>query len=841
MYRARDTRLGRELALKVIPESVAAAPEALRRFEREARAASALNHPNIVTLHDVGRAEEVSYIAMELVDGSSLRNAMDGGAMPMKRLLALAAQIADGLAAAHEKGIVHRDLKPENVMIDRQGRAKILDFGLAKDAAPAAAADALSPTVSLAEPTREGTILGTAAYMSPEQASAAPLDFRTDQFSLGAILYEMATGVRAFRGETMIETLAAVIREEPPSLRARAPEAPAPFVWIVERCLAKNREDRYGSTRDLARDLAALRDHVTHGGSSPALAAAAVPRTRRMRRAVLGGAAAVVLAAAAFLLGGRRAARPATFDQVTFRRGRLVCARFAPGGDSIVYGAAWEGRPFEIFTTRGSAASSRPLGLAATDVLSVSRTGEMAVSVGRRLLGGFLYAGTLARADLSGGAPREMLENVFEADWTPDGAQIAITRPGEKGFSLELPAGKVLFSTDGWIGQPRVSPDGRAVAFIHHPVAGDDRGEIALVDRAGKVAVLSTGWASAQGLAWRPDGREIWFTGSRSGVNRGVFAVTRGGRVRTVATMAASLVLQDIAPSGRVLLTRVDLPVSLVARPRPDAAEVNLTWLDASIVRDVAPDGSAVVFTEAGEGGGPNCSVFLRRIGEPEAVRLGEGWAQGLSPDGRSVLAIEPAKEPGLFVYPVGPGEARSIVHPGIADERWAAFLPDGKRIAFAAHEKGRGPAVYVQDAAGGPATRVTPAGIGVGQIESPGLSLSPDGVRIAALDAAGVLTIFRVDGGAPKPVAGARPHEIPVGWSRDGAAIFVSSTNRVPDPVARIRLADGMRESWRELAPSDPAGVGGVDPVVLAPDGGAYAYSCLTYLSTLFVADGLR
>ena len=465
----------------------------------------------------------------------------------------------------------------------------------------------------------------------------------------------------------------------------------------------------------------------------------------------------------------------------------------------------------------------------------------MAVSVGRRLLGGFLYIGTLARADLSGGAPREILENVSEADWTPDGKDLAITRPAGKGFTLELPAGKVLFSTGGWIGQPRFSPDGSTIAFIHHPVGGDDRGEVDLVDRAGKATVLATGWTSAQGLAWRPDGREIWFTGSKSGVNRGLFAVTPGGRLRTVATMAASLMLQDIAPSGRVLLARTDLPVSLVARPAPDAPEVNLTWLDASIVRDISADGSAVVFTEAGEGGGPNCSVFLRRVGEPEAVRLGEGWAQGLSADGKFVLAIDPAKRSTLQIYPVGAGEVRSIPHPGIADERWAAFLPDGKRIAFAGQEPGRGPAIFVQDQSGRPARRVTPEGIAVGQIESAGISLAPDGRRLATADSARVLTLFDLEGGPPVPVPGSLPGEVPVGWSSDGSTLFVQAPNRIPTPVYQIRLSDGRRETWRELAPSDPAGVGGVGPIVVSPGGRAYAYSCLTYLSTLFVADGLR
>src|SRR5262244_659200 len=257
VYRARDSRLNRGVALKVLPEAVASDPSRLHRFEKEARSASALNHPNIVTVYDIGAEAAVSYIAMELVEGKTLRELLFGGALSLRKLLAIAPQIAEGLAKAHEAGIVHRDLKPENVMVTRDGLVKILDFGLAKLTSKTSGSGEGSqlPTMTGTTP---GLIVGTVGYMSPEQASAAPLDFRSDQFALGSILYEMATGRRAFQKKTAIDTLAAIMNAEPEAVAQVNAQAPAPLRWVVERCLSKERENRYVSTRDLARELATV-------------------------------------------------------------------------------------------------------------------------------------------------------------------------------------------------------------------------------------------------------------------------------------------------------------------------------------------------------------------------------------------------------------------------------------------------------------------------------------------------------------------------------------------------------------------------------------------------------
>src|SRR6266540_2957618 len=305
VWKARDPRLGREVAIKVLPEELAADHERLKRFEREARAASALNHPNIVTIHEIGEADGRAFLVMERIEGQTLRELLEDGPLSSRRLLSIACQIADGLARAHEGGIVHRDLKPENVMVTKEGFVKILDFGLAKLTPPETKVASLTEMPTASVGTAAGIVLGTVGYMSAEQASGKPVDFRSDQFSFGVILYEMATGRRAFRRNTPVETLSAIIREDPEPIGSVNPQAPAPLRWIIERCLAKNPEDRYVSTRDLARDLASVRDHLAEMSLSGI--SVGVPPRRRSR--LVSVSVWVVLSAAvalaAFLLRER--------------------------------------------------------------------------------------------------------------------------------------------------------------------------------------------------------------------------------------------------------------------------------------------------------------------------------------------------------------------------------------------------------------------------------------------------------------------------------------------------------------------------------------------------------
>ncbi len=461
VFRARDTRLDRDVALKILPDAFALDPERVRRFEGEARAASALNHPNIVVVYDVGSAESLSYIAMELVEGKTLREALFAGPFPLKRVFDVSGQIASGLARAHEVGIVHRDLKPENVMVGTDGLVKILDFGLAKRMP--FEGDAGSGKTTL---TMEGSVVGTVGYMSPEQAQGQPVDFRSDQFSFGSILYEMASGNRAFKGKSPVETLAAIINEEPEPIERLNPRVPAPLRWIVERCLAKEPAARYASTQDLAQELKTVRDHLTElSGTSAAVLAIAPPRLRLvsllMAVTVLAGFAAV------YFLGKRAGDRPfPEFQRLTYRHGTVVSARFAPDGRTIVFGAAWDGAPIRLFSTRTDGRESTRLELADADVVAVSSAGEIAMLLGRPWAPISPWVGTLARAPLAGGAPRELTEAVACADWSPDGKSLAIVRRVGKTHRLEFPIGKILYETKEYIETLRLSPGGDRIAFL---------------------------------------------------------------------------------------------------------------------------------------------------------------------------------------------------------------------------------------------------------------------------------------------------------------------------------------------------------------------------------------
>ncbi|HYB53541.1 MAG TPA: protein kinase, partial [Thermoanaerobaculia bacterium] len=640
VYAARDTRLSRDVALKVLPADVASDAARLKRFEKEARSASALNHPNIVTIYDIGSSDAVSYIAMERVEGRTLREALFAGALPIRKLLPVAAQIADGLAKAHEAGIVHRDLKPENVMMTRDGLVKILDFGLAKVTSTASSEDVTHlPTETGTSP---GVVLGTVGYMSPEQAAGQPLDFRSDQFSLGSILYELATGKRAFHRTNAIDTLSAILHEEPEAVARISPQAPTPLRWVIERCLAKDPAERYASTRDLARDIATIRDRIGEAATAEIVAPSARPTGLRIALWSLGTLAGL----AAGLLVGRslwKSPAPALprFQQLTFAEGAIQSASFGPDGQSIVYGFSREGEPFVLYATRAGNTESRPLGINA-DILSVSRSGEMALVLGSR-------PGTLARMPLEGGAPREMLENVSSADWSPDGKSLAVVRVEGEKKRLEFPIGKTLFESTSFIGRPRVSRSGDRVLI-------EDAGSLAIVDPSRNVKTVGE-TAGASGAAWGPTGDEVW-TSVVFGSTTELHALRPGGPKRVIATLPGTFLLQDVSRTGRVLAERLSGGARMKCLRPGETRETDLTWLDLSDPADIAADGSAVLFNESGLGGGGSQAVYLRKTDGSPAVRLGEGTAMALSPDGKSALARRGSQ---TVLLPTGAGQVLPV------------------------------------------------------------------------------------------------------------------------------------------------------------------------------------
>jgi eukaryotic-like serine/threonine-protein kinase len=825
VYRATDTRLGRDVAIKVLPAATAADPERRQRFEQEARAASALNHPNILTVYDIGEADGTTYIAMELVEGKTLRELVASGeALPTKRLLDIAVQTAEGLAKAHAAGIVHRDLKPENLMVSKDGYVKILDFGLAK----------LTETISQAESglqtaiaaTQPGTVMGTAGYMSPEQASGHPVDFRSDQFTFGAILYEMATGKRAFQRKTGAETLVAIIREEPESFGQLAPKSPAPVRWIVERLLAKDPEERYASTKDLARDLKSVRDHLSETSASGGLEAAEPARPRRRGWALPAAVALAVGIAAGFLLHGltgTKSGPPFDLKKLTFSRGAIRSARFAPDGQTIVYGAAWEGLPLEIFTTRADSSESRSLGLAGADVLSISSSGELAVSLHRHYLFGYETTGTLARVPLAGGAPREILENVENADWSPDGTSLAVAHQAGNRNHLEYPIGKVLYDAPGWVSNIRVSPDGRAIAFIDHPQRGDNNGVVKVIDTSGKVLV--TGPFAIRGLAWSPRGDEVWSSG------RGVWATSLSGKSRLVWTAPGGSV-QDIARDGRALCAVNSSRREIVGYSASDKSERNLTWLNWSFPSGISTDGRTVLFDE--QNIQPQ-GIYVRKLDGSPAVRIGEGTSVGFSPDGRSVLAIKDAEHGQLMLLPTGAGEPKLLPKSGM-NYQSAMWFPDGRRALISAIEPGHGSRLFVQDIPDGKPRAITPEGVSFLFH-----TMAPDGKSVVASGTDRRPAIYPTEPGEPRAVPGLEPEDIPLQWTADGASIFVYRPSAPPLRVEKVDVKTGHRTLWKEIRPPDPSGVEQVGPIEITPDETSYVYSYRRALDELYLATGLR
>lgn len=836
VYRATDATLGRDVAIKILPPALATASERLYRFEQEAKSASALNHPNILAIYDVGTHDGSPYIVSELLEGETLRDRLSSGAIPLKKATDYAQQIVRGLAAAHAKGIIHRDLKPENLFITREGHVKILDFGLAKLVNPISELTSEPEADTVRLKTRPGVVMGTVGYMSPEQVRGESADQCSDIFSFGAVFFEMLTGKRAFRGESAIEIMSAILSQEPAEpAEANRGIAPA-FERIVHHCLEKRPEDRFQSTRDLAFDIESLGGTATLSG--PTLATARAAPRRRTRRIWLAAAIVLILGAlgTAFLLG-KSSSRPAppSYQQLTFRRGTIYSARFATDGHTILFSATWNSNPVDIYEMRPETPESKPLGLTDAQVLAVSPTSEMAVLLNSSQLYHSVRRGTLARLPMGGGAAREMLENVQEADWGPNG-NLAIVRFDNVRNYLEYPIGKVLYETEGYISNPRVSPKGDAVAFLDHPVSGDSRGSVMVVDSSGKKKKLSEDWAGEDGLAWSAIGDEIWFTATKAGEAYALLATTLSGKQRVIARGPISLRLHDISREGLVLLSGDNESTPIFGLAPGETKERDLSWLNWVRVNDISADGKTFVFTHFGPNSGTNYIVYLGKTDGTPAIQLGEGYGLALSPDGKWVVSIL-STPPQVVLLPTGAGQPRRLERFQIEQYGYGvSWLPDGKSIVFIGKEFGHSQRSYIQNIDGGAPRPVTPDGIS-------GTLVSPDGKLVLAQDpnVKKAPSIYSLDGGDPRPIAGLTDGDRVLRWGIDGRSLYVCRYRELPGRVFKLDVTTGHKEFWKEIAPADSAGIlGGVNPHV-TPDGKAYLYAFTRYLSDLYLVTGLN
>lgn len=833
VYRAHDSRLDRTVAIKVLPPSFSSDRDRLQRFAQEARAAAALNHPNILSIFDIGEEARAPYVVSELLEGETLRDRLRSGAMPIRKATDYAVQVMRGLAAAHEKGIVHRDLKPENLFITNDGRVKILDFGLAKLTSQAAQTESGdAPTIQAA--TEPGMVMGTIGYMSPEQVKGKAADARSDIFAFGAILYEMISGKRAFHRDSTAETMSSILKEDPPELTETNRNVSPALERIVRHCLEKSPAERFQSARDVAFNLEALSDISAVSRSSSAVRVFPdKPSSGRWLMPALGIVLLLASWAAIYMLArrGMQAANP-TFHQVTFRRGTIWAARFAPDGQTIVYGAAWDGQPQEVFSSRYDSSDSRPVGLPDAQVLAVSSSGELAISIHPVDSTAFSETGTLARVPLAGGAPREVIENVAWADWTPDGQSLAIIRrsAGRKS-SLEFPAGNVIYTPAGWVSHVRISPRGDLIAIEDH-VAGGDDGRVVIIDTHGNHKANSTFYGSVEGLAWTPNGKEVWFSAVPQGSSRSIYGMDLAGKERLIYRAPGGLTIHDISKTGLVLLTGDQSRISISALPPGEDRERSLSWFDWSLLTSMSGDGKTIVFSETGEAIGTNYSIFLRKTDGSPAIRLGDGGYGVLSPDGRSVISIvgSPGK---LVLLSTGVGEARDLTDNKI-DHYAVAWLPDSKSFTFTADESGHGARTFLQSLDGGAPRPLTPEG-------TVGASVSPDGKYLLATDASRHRWLYPIAGGEPQKLdISVAPEESTVGISSDGKAILVR-TRTLPVRVSRLDIATGRREPWRVITPADTAGLKSVPSIHFSDDGKSYAYSSFRILSDLFVVDGMK
>lgn len=571
---------------------------------------------------------------------------------------------------------------------------------------------------------------------------------------------------------------------------------------------------------------------------TPPFPAVDTGRPRSRPPALLGylaGAAACILILGLGVFLGRHTARwePPHFQRLSVSRGTIYSARFAPDAQSVIYAASWNGLPIEIFSTDLKFPGPRRIGLSNTQLLAVSSHGDMAVLHPAHYLFWFIFQGILGQVPLVGGSPRQLAENINSADWDPYGA-LAVVREVKGKQRLECPIGHILYETSGWISHLRFSPKGDQIAFLDHPIYGDDRGAVAVVNLVGQEKIVSRSWESVEGLAWSADSAEIWFSAAEAGTERSIYAVNPARRERLVFHAPGGITLHDIAPDGRVLLSRDENRVGMMALSPDTGKEQELSWRDWSLSKDISKDGNNVLFDEEGLESGPNYTVAMRDLRGSLPIPLGEGSGGSFSPDGEWVTALLPSK--GLLLLPTGAGNAKQLEKGDIQHySEGTSWMPDGKQLVFTGDRAGHASQCFVQNVDGGAPHPVTPEGVTMCQV-------SPDGKTIAGYNQANNNEgwLYRVDGAQPHPILGLRSGEY-FSWTSDSHYLYVYNGKQIPTDVYRLNIDAGQRQFLLQIKPQDVAGLVDIPSLRFSSDHRSYVYSYTRLLSELYVVTGLK
>ena len=836
VYRARDTMLDRDVALKILPDSFARDPQHKARFQREAKLLASLKHPNIAVVHGLESNGGTHAIAMELVEGETLADRIGKGAIPLEEALKIAVQIAEALEAAHEMGVVHRDLKPANVMItEDDGNVKVLDFGLAKavDSKPATDANSSqSPTLTL-EATQSGIILGTASYMSPEQARGKAVDKRTDIWAFGCLLFEMLSGRQAFRGDDLSLTLAAVMKDDPPW--GCMPDLPERLRDLAERCLRKDPRLRI---RDIGDVRVPMREMLEDGFDR----APVYPGRRVAAGALLAvGTLALLAGAAVGYLAGDRSGPTETFaiesfSRLTSERGFNAFAKFSHDGARVISSQASSGADFRLIEVGIDGPGSRELDIPGYYVVDVSASDELAIVRPDRHGEQLWYrSGTLARVPLVGGVPREVAEDVSFAAWSPDG-QLAAIRMVDAISRLEYPIGKVLYQTSDVLDELAFSPDGTRLAFWEG-VFGGRTMAVSTIDLEGNKTTLSSGWFDWYGLVWTPDSREIWFGAARTGNSTSLFAVDLEGNQRQLWSFPGLFQVADLSSRGDLLLG--DMQHQNIMIGRPPGSRQEYSWLELSYPVDLSDDGQWVLLRELGSTSG---AVYLRKTDGSPPVRLGQGIPLSLSPDGKWVIAKLQQVPPRLFAIPTGAGLERQFDVGSLEQIDAAVWFPDGDSILLNGREPGQPSRFFVLNLADGSLSVLPPRGVTFHDTRyvtalSQGKIISPDGRWAVGWQPGSGLQLFSTRGESPRPLPSSISDDIPLRWSRDGRFLFSFKLGQIPARVLKTDIETGSQEVWLEFAPEDLAGVSSISAIYLDAKAESYVYKYSRILSDLYLA----